>query len=90
MLNVLIHDLLDMAQMKAGKYKLNIRPFCVDHLIEDVKSTMKVIVQSKSSDILLESYIDPSIVDPISSDQLRIKQILINLISKPPLPLIPT
>ncbi|EAR86641.2 ATPase, histidine kinase-, DNA gyrase B (macronuclear) [Tetrahymena thermophila SB210] len=81
MLNVLIQDLLDMAQMKAGKYRLNIRPFKIENLIEDVKKTMRVIVKQKSQDINLESYIDPLITSDISSDQLRIKQILINLIS---------
>ncbi|KAL4475000.1 hypothetical protein ABPG74_001696 [Tetrahymena malaccensis] len=81
MLNVLIQDLLDMAQMKAGKYRLNIKPFKIENLIEDVKKTMRVIVKQKSQDINLESYIDPLITNDISSDQLRIKQILINLIS---------
>lgn len=45
--------------MKAGKYRLNIRPFRIENLIEDVKRTMRVIVKSKSSDISLESQIDP-------------------------------
>lgn len=54
--------------MKAGKYKLNIRPFRIDSLIEDVKRTMKVIVKQKSDNILLESFIDTAITEPILSD----------------------
>lgn len=34
-----------MVQIKAGKYRLNIRPFKIENLIEDVKRTMKVIVK---------------------------------------------
>lgn len=70
-----------MAQVKAGKYKLNLRQFPVHTLIEDVKKTMCVIVKHSNDNLALVSHIDPLVTDLVS-DALRIKQILINLVSK--------
>ncbi|KAL4492521.1 hypothetical protein ABPG72_007634 [Tetrahymena utriculariae] len=78
LLNNLIQDLLDMAQVKAGCFQLKSTKFNVRNLIEEVKQLMKVQVQS--SNIQMEIQISDQVPTFIYSDPFRIRQILINLI----------
>ncbi len=47
MLSNLINDLLDMAQLKVGKFKLNIKKFDLKELIMEVFALMKVPAESQ-------------------------------------------
>ncbi|EAS04082.2 ATPase, histidine kinase-, DNA gyrase B (macronuclear) [Tetrahymena thermophila SB210] len=78
LLNNLIQDLLDMAQVKAGCFQLKSTKFNIRNLLEEVKQLMKVQVQS--SNIQMEISISDQVPTFIYSDPFRIRQILINLI----------
>ncbi len=56
-LSNLIHDLLDMAQINAGKFKLQYKTFDLINLIQEVVDLMKVSAQIRN--LYLKSEIDP-------------------------------
>jgi len=73
-LREVMSDLLEIAPVEAGLFKLNIQPVCV----HDVVTLMAPAADTKS--VTLESILDKT-VDLIEGDARRIRQVLINLIS---------
>lgn len=74
----LVNDLLDIAQMEAGKFKLFFVEFNLPALLDD---TLQIIsFQSTNRKIELELKIDDDI-NMIKSDPNRIRQIITNLLS---------
>ena len=78
MLN-LVNGLLDFAQIEKDTFKLVLSQIDLKELMEDVLKILRL--QAKNRGIILELYVDPEI-KKLQSDPNRIKQILINLLSK--------
>lgn len=76
---MLINDLLDHAKLEAGKIELDVRPFSPRELIRSVKRVMEVKAAEK--DLILETIVAEEIPDILMGDSLRLRQILINLVS---------
>jgi methyl-accepting chemotaxis protein len=74
----LINDVLDISKIEAGQLKTSIEQFDLNELIEKVVQTIMPLVKKKGLNLLVE--MDPN-VGQISSDRLRVEQILINLIN---------
>lgn len=72
----LINDLLDISKIEAGKMTLNIEALSAASVIEDAVSTISVLAQKKG--IGVETEVDDMM---IQADQIRLKQILLNLLS---------
>src|SRR6056297_339618 len=75
----LINDILDFSKIEAGKTEIKYKPVSVRHLIHDIAEIFKFSAQKKNLDLLTE--IDDAIPDHLLLDELRIKQILLNLVS---------
>ncbi len=75
----IVSDLLDQAQMEAGKLALHIRPFRPADLIENVHSVMDKIASDKGLE--LTSELDPDLPDLMDGDIARLQQVLVNLIN---------
>lgn len=73
-----VNDLLDQAQLEAGKLKLQIRPFNPRIFIDDVMAKMQVLAQPKG--LHLSAGIAPTVPANLWGDVDRLKQILINLV----------
>lgn len=73
-----VNDLLDQAQLEAGKLKLQIRPFNPRIFIDDVMAKMQVLAQPKG--LHLSAEIAPTVPSNLWGDVDRLKQILINLV----------
>lgn len=78
-LAALVSQLLEQAQLEAGKLKLNLQPFVVAEVVQDTLLELYVIAQNKG--LALTSTIAPNVPEQIVSDRLRIQQILTNLTS---------
>jgi len=78
LLNV-INDILDLSKIEAGKFELSPAKYDVASLIHD--TTQMNIMRIGSRDIRFELQIDPFAPAELLGDQLRIKQILNNLLS---------
>lgn len=74
----IVNDILDFSKMDAGKMKLVETEYKVKSLVEDVKNIIMVRLGGK--DVAFTVDIDPSLPATLIGDEVRIKQILINLL----------
>ncbi len=74
----LINDILDLSKIEAGKLSLDTLRFSPQTLLEEVMKLMRVRAAEGGLEIALE--FQSSLPDLISSDPIRIRQILINLV----------
>lgn len=75
----LINDILDFSKIEAGKLELEERVFSIDKLINEVTGLLKVEAKPKGIEIF--EYRDPDVAECYVGDALRIRQILLNLVS---------
>ncbi|CAK69800.1 unnamed protein product (macronuclear) [Paramecium tetraurelia] len=75
----LANDLLDLAQLKAGKFNLTCKDFSIYQLLNDAISIMQYPVSLRN--LKLDLQYDDKIPQIINSDSQRIQQIIFNLIS---------
>ncbi|MDR1816332.1 MAG: PAS domain-containing protein, partial [Clostridiales Family XIII bacterium] len=74
----LLNDILDLSKIEAGKIDITEEP--VDLL--RLGATVRDIILPRCEDkgISLETHFDPSLDEPVVSDSLRLRQVLINLL----------
>ncbi|NJC95551.1 MAG: hypothetical protein C3F07_09265 [Anaerolineales bacterium] len=75
----LINDLLDQAQMEAGKLTIKMIPVKPAELLENLHSLMDKVASDKS--LKLTSEIDDVLPETLIGDSARLQQILINLVT---------
>ncbi len=75
----LINDILDFSKVEAGKLELAAEAFSVDELLNDVVGLMRV--QAKPKDLQLHVQRDAEVDDWYVGDPMRLRQILLNLVS---------
>jgi signal transduction histidine kinase len=73
----LINNILDLSKVEAGKMKLNLEPFSVNRVIDEVQTIIKTLAYKKNIEIQLE--LCPEVI--MYGDAAKIKQILYNLLS---------
>lgn len=75
----LINDILDLSKIEAGKLKIANQPFALrEHVLGIVNALMPVATQKR---IQLAPAIDAQVSEVVKGDFVRIKQILMNLLS---------
>jgi PAS domain S-box-containing protein len=74
----LINDLLNMAKIDAGKLKLDYEKFNLHQLLTEVYEMFLQAINGESVALKLE--IQPNLPVAIKGDQIRLKQILVNLV----------
>ncbi|HLO16693.1 MAG TPA: ATP-binding protein [Anaerolineales bacterium] len=75
----LINDLLDQAQMEAGKLTIQMAPFRPAELLENMHGVMDQIVYEKG--LRLTSEIEDNLPEALNGDVARLQQILVNLVN---------
>ena len=75
----LINDILDYIQFKENKMSLNISKFNLNSTLKDIYNLMKIQTDIKKIDLDINNLLKDNFY--IFSDERRLKQILINLIS---------
>lgn len=73
----IINDILDLSKIEAGKLTLQVEEFELNSLVENVVETIRPLMQ-KNNNQLHVTYLEE--VAPIMSDQLRVRQILLNIL----------
>ncbi|MFT5194160.1 MAG: signal transduction histidine kinase/CheY-like chemotaxis protein [Cellvibrionaceae bacterium] len=76
----LINDILDLSKIEAGKFELYEETFSVQSLLEDTLVTMTPAIEKNNNRLTVE-YRSEGALGLIHSDPLRLRQILINLLS---------
>lgn len=74
----LINDVLDISKIEAGKLELEKEPFSLQGCICDMLKSQASRIHAKG--LALTSTVDQGIPDSLCGDQLRLKQVLYNLV----------
>jgi len=74
----LINDILDLARIEAGKMELNFEEVHIGEMVTSVLSTAKGLVKEKPIQLIQRI---PSDMQTIRGDTMRVRQVLLNLIS---------
>jgi PAS domain S-box-containing protein len=74
----LVNNLLDQAQIEAGKITVMMSPFDPNQLIEDLGSVMNVLAAQKG--LQLECSVADDLPSNLVSDRHRLHQVLVNLV----------
>jgi signal transduction histidine kinase len=74
----LINDLLDQAQMEAGKLTINMGPVRLSELLENLHGLLDKTASDKN--LSLTSELDDSLPETLIGDNARLQQILVNLV----------
>ena len=75
----LINDLLDQAQMEAGRLTIQMAPIRPSELLENLHGVMDQIAHEKG--LKLTSEIDDHLPEKLNGDGARLQQILVNLVN---------
>lgn len=74
-----VNDILDFSKIESGKLELNIEKYCVDDIILQIKELINYQAHSKNLEI--NYIIDENVPKYIWVDYIRLKQVLINLLT---------
>jgi two-component system sensor histidine kinase EvgS len=75
----ILNQVLDLSKIEAGKLTLNLEPYCLNTLIDDIDSTFSTVAIQQN--LILHTTKDPRIAPVLMIDALRLRQILQNLLS---------
>jgi len=74
----LINDVLDLSKIEAGRLVLEVRPVEVDALLDEVQAATEPLFSPRTNDFVLDV---PDPLGVVHTDSLRLKQVLLNLLS---------
>ncbi|ETR72076.1 MAG: ATP-binding region ATPase domain-containing protein [Candidatus Magnetoglobus multicellularis str. Araruama] len=74
----LINDILDLSKIEAGKLDIQINDVNPRTLFSEIEHIFTMKVQEKGLDLILQ--VDPTIPETLEMDEVRIRQILFNLV----------
>ncbi|MDR1536339.1 MAG: response regulator [Planctomycetota bacterium] len=75
----IINDILDFSKIESGNFRINSSPYHASSLLNDVLAIISVRAGEKS--LRLQTAIAPNIPRRLVGDEVRIRQILLNLLS---------
>ena len=75
----LLNDLLDLSRIEAGRVQLNPAPFALGPLLDGVVATLAAPAADKG--LTLDVEVDPGLPAWIVGDELRVRQVLLNLVN---------
>ena len=76
---LLLNDLLDLSKIEAGKIELQPHDFPLPQFLKNLVKNVRVHAQQNA--IAVETEISPDIPAYVSADEVRLRQILLNLLS---------
>jgi signal transduction histidine kinase len=74
----LINEILDLSKIEAGKLDLNLEPVNLSRLIDEVIGTAGQLAEKNKNRLIIEGHEN---VGSLTADSMRLKQILLNLLS---------
>ena len=73
-----LNDVLDFAKIEKGAFNLEVAPFDVKKVIQEVEDLVSPIAEEKK--LPLDIRVDSEIPTPLFGDELRVKQVMLNLL----------
>lgn len=74
----LLNELLDLSRIESGKFSLEVGPFSLRDLLHQTAKSLAVRAHEKGLELICE--VPDSIPDDLAGDELRLRQVLTNLI----------
>ncbi|SCW33210.1 HAMP domain-containing protein [Rhizobium mongolense subsp. loessense] len=74
----LINEVLDLSKIEAGRLELHIEEFDIAGMVQDAATTANPLAQKNRNRIIIRC---PDDIGSMRADQLRVRQILLNLLS---------
>lgn len=74
----IINDILDFTKMETGKMELEVFPFNLKTLANDIINSLQVNVRKRENELILKY--DPAIPDMLTGDKSRLYQVLMNFL----------
>jgi PAS domain S-box-containing protein len=74
-----VNDILDFSKIESGKLELNIEKYCIEDIIVQIKELINYQAHSKNLEI--KYIMDDNVPKYIWVDYIRLKQVLINLLT---------
>ena len=75
----IINDILDFSKIESGKMQIINAPYKLTEVIQDVSRMIAMRAQKK--DLKFETNFDPSLPNELNGDEVRVKQIMINILN---------
>ena len=75
----IINDILDLSKIEAGKMEIQDQAYSLKNLINDVVNMITFKCKEKELDFIINA--DPTLPDKLSGDEVRIRQVIINLLN---------
>ncbi len=75
----IVGDILDFSKIEAGRMDISNSPYKLSSLINDLNNM--TLFKAQDKDLKFSMEIDPSLPDELSGDEVRIRQILTNLLN---------
>jgi len=75
---MLISDILDLSKIEAGKMELHYEPVNLEYLVEEISQIFSMKIEKK--DLHFETYVDPDLPSHVFLDEIRLRQVLFNLV----------
>ncbi|MBO4373488.1 MAG: response regulator [Lachnospiraceae bacterium] len=75
----IVDDILDFSKIEQGRLKLEESPYQLSSLLNDLGNMILFKAREKKLDFIVD--VDPSLPDELMGDELRIRQILTNLLN---------
>lgn len=79
MLLHLINDILDMSKLQSGQMELSLSPYNLDGMLMDVAGMIWIRAKEKGLTFTVDA--SPTVPADLTGDEMRIKQILINVLN---------
>ncbi|HDJ29141.1 MAG TPA: response regulator [Proteobacteria bacterium] len=76
----LLNDILDFSKIEAGQLEVDLQPFSLFELLDSIEKTMAVLVKEKNLDLIVDADLK-HLPEFIVTDELRLRQVIINLIN---------
>lgn len=74
----LINDILDLSKIEAGRLELEYQPVNIHSLLDEIRNIFSLKIEEKELNFTLD--IDPQIPNALLMDEIRLRQILLNLV----------
>lgn len=74
----LINDILDLSKIEAGRLQLELQPFSVNQILDEMRETIEPLATQNQNSLVIECQADEALVN---ADPIRLKQCLLNLLS---------
>jgi len=75
----IINDILDISKIEAGTLEINAAPYSLASLLNDIIAMIQMRVEKKPIIFIVD--VDPSLPNSLSGDEVRMRQVLINVLS---------